>query len=151
MALSFFRFVEATQGRILVDGVDIAEIGLTDLRSRLTIIPRECSCALTEVFVSVITASDLFSWLLRGSHNPFRNTEIYVGCVRRIRGCGNRKADPCSTSTTLEGLIIWAVRGSTSSAPDSVRRGGCTDHRERRFSPPHCERKCIPQSRLTRQ
>jgi hypothetical protein len=40
LALSFFRFVEPTEGRILVDGVDISKIGLTDLRSRLTIIPR---------------------------------------------------------------------------------------------------------------
>ena len=40
MALSFFRFVEPTEGRILVDGVDISKIGLTDLRSRLTVIPR---------------------------------------------------------------------------------------------------------------
>ena len=40
LALSFFRFVEPTEGQIIIDGVDIAEIGLTDLRSRLTIIPR---------------------------------------------------------------------------------------------------------------
>jgi ABC-type multidrug transport system fused ATPase/permease subunit len=40
LALSFFRFVETTEGRILVDGVEISKIGLTDLRSRLTIIPR---------------------------------------------------------------------------------------------------------------
>lgn len=42
LALSFFRFVEATEGRILIDDVDISKIGLTDLRSRITIIPREC-------------------------------------------------------------------------------------------------------------
>ncbi|EJC97742.1 multidrug resistance-associated ABC transporter [Fomitiporia mediterranea MF3/22] len=41
LALSFFRFVEASGGRILVDGVDIAKIGLTDLRSKLTIIPQD--------------------------------------------------------------------------------------------------------------
>lgn len=41
LALSFFRFVEPIEGRILVDGLDIAKVGLTDLRSRLTIIPRE--------------------------------------------------------------------------------------------------------------
>ncbi|KAJ7823041.1 hypothetical protein B0H14DRAFT_2283027, partial [Mycena olivaceomarginata] len=38
-ALSFFSFVEATEGQIVVDGLDILKIGLTDLRSRLTIIP----------------------------------------------------------------------------------------------------------------
>lgn len=42
LALSFFRFVEASEGRILIDGIDIADIGLADLRSRLTIIPRTC-------------------------------------------------------------------------------------------------------------
>lgn len=40
LALSLFRFVEPTEGRISVDGIDITKIGLTDLRSKLTIIPR---------------------------------------------------------------------------------------------------------------
>ena len=39
--MSLFRFVEAAEGRILVDGLDIAQMGLTDLRTKLTIIPRE--------------------------------------------------------------------------------------------------------------
>ncbi|CAE6433200.1 unnamed protein product [Rhizoctonia solani] len=41
LALSFFRFVEATEGRIVIDGTDISKLGLTDLRSRLTIIPQD--------------------------------------------------------------------------------------------------------------
>ncbi|KAF7296399.1 Multidrug resistance-associated ABC transporter protein [Mycena chlorophos] len=41
LALSFFRFVEPTSGRILIDGQDITQIGLTDLRGRLTIIPQD--------------------------------------------------------------------------------------------------------------
>lgn len=41
MALSFFRFVEAAEGRIVIDGLDISKIGLTDLRSRMTIIPQD--------------------------------------------------------------------------------------------------------------
>lgn len=41
MALSFFRFMEADEGSITIDGLDIAKIGLSDLRSRLTIIPQD--------------------------------------------------------------------------------------------------------------
>lgn len=41
MALSFFRFVEADEGAIHIDGINIADIGLWDLRSRLTIIPQD--------------------------------------------------------------------------------------------------------------
>ncbi|BGP24141.1 ATP-binding cassette transporter [Rhodotorula toruloides] len=41
LAASFFRFVEAHSGAIVVDGIDISKIGLLDLRSRLTIVPQD--------------------------------------------------------------------------------------------------------------
>ncbi|KAF8205439.1 multidrug resistance-associated ABC transporter [Mycena galopus ATCC 62051] len=41
LALSFFRFVEPTEGKIVIDELDISQVGLTDLRSRLTIIPQD--------------------------------------------------------------------------------------------------------------
>lgn len=40
LALSFFRFVEPTEGSIVIDGVNICDIGTADLRSNLTIIPQ---------------------------------------------------------------------------------------------------------------
>ncbi|XP_047736318.1 ATP-binding cassette sub-family C member 3, partial [Hyalella azteca] len=41
LTLSLFRIIEAAVGQIIIDGVDIAKIGLHDLRSRLTIIPQD--------------------------------------------------------------------------------------------------------------
>lgn len=39
--LSMFRFLEARSGSISIDGVDVSEIQLHDLRSRLSIIPQD--------------------------------------------------------------------------------------------------------------
>lgn len=41
LTLSLFRIIEAAQGSIIIDGVDISKIGLRNLRSRLTIIPQD--------------------------------------------------------------------------------------------------------------
>uniref|UniRef100_A0AAR2KL59 ABC-type glutathione-S-conjugate transporter n=1 Tax=Pygocentrus nattereri TaxID=42514 RepID=A0AAR2KL59_PYGNA len=41
LALGIFRILEAAKGQIYIDRVDIAEIGLQDLRSRITIIPQD--------------------------------------------------------------------------------------------------------------
>ncbi|BGP39463.1 hypothetical protein JCM10449v2_003413 [Rhodotorula kratochvilovae] len=41
MMQACFRFVEAHEGKIVIDGIDISKIGLLDLRSRLTIVPQD--------------------------------------------------------------------------------------------------------------
>ncbi|KAF9899229.1 hypothetical protein BX616_003152, partial [Lobosporangium transversale] len=41
VTLALFRIIEAAQGSIQVDGVDISTLGLHELRSRLTIIPQD--------------------------------------------------------------------------------------------------------------
>nr|XP_057926636.1 multidrug resistance-associated protein 1 [Doryrhamphus excisus] len=41
LALGIFRILEAAKGNIFIDGVNIADIGLHDLRSRITIIPQD--------------------------------------------------------------------------------------------------------------
>jgi len=43
ICLSLFRILEATEGKILIDGIDINHIGLHRLRSKLTIIPQDPS------------------------------------------------------------------------------------------------------------
>lgn len=52
----FCRIIEAAAGQILIDGVNIAELGLHTLRSRLTIIPQDAV---------------LFSGTLRMNLDPF--------------------------------------------------------------------------------
>ncbi|KAF7343123.1 ATP-dependent bile acid permease [Mycena venus] len=71
LALSFFRFVEATEGRIVVDGLDISKIGLTDLRSRLTIIPQDP----TILSGTLRTTLDVF--------NEYQNSDIFEA-LRRV-------------------------------------------------------------------
>ena len=40
LTLSLFRLIEAAQGSIIIDGVDISYIGLHELRNRVTILPQ---------------------------------------------------------------------------------------------------------------
>lgn len=41
LILSLFRIIEATSGGIEIDGIDVSQIGLRDLRCRLSIIPQD--------------------------------------------------------------------------------------------------------------
>ncbi|KNE58867.1 hypothetical protein AMAG_04404 [Allomyces macrogynus ATCC 38327] len=41
LMMALFRIIEATSGSIVIDGIDIATVGLQDVRSRLTILPQD--------------------------------------------------------------------------------------------------------------
>ena len=41
LTLALFRIIEASGGKILIDGVDISKLGLHTLRAKLTIIPQD--------------------------------------------------------------------------------------------------------------
>src|SRR6185437_12642801 len=41
LTLALFRIIEAAEGAIFIDGVDISKLGLYDLRSRISIIPQD--------------------------------------------------------------------------------------------------------------
>ncbi|XP_070201960.1 multidrug resistance-associated protein 1-like isoform X2 [Littorina saxatilis] len=70
LALSLFRLVEAAGGSIVIDGVNIADMGLHDLRARLTILPQE---------------PVLFSGTLRMNLDPFdeyTDTQLWTALTR---------------------------------------------------------------------
>ncbi|CAJ0934689.1 unnamed protein product, partial [Mesorhabditis belari] len=56
LAIGLYRLIESTSGSLTIDGVDISQIGLHDLRENLTIIPQE---------------SVLFSGSIRFNLDPF--------------------------------------------------------------------------------
>ncbi|KAM0790888.1 hypothetical protein ACM66B_004727 [Microbotryomycetes sp. NB124-2] len=70
LGLSFFRFIEPTSGRIVIDGIDIGKLKLSELRSRLTIVAQE---------------SALFAGTLRFNLDPFdqfEDADIWDALVR---------------------------------------------------------------------
>ncbi|KAK9359938.1 P-loop containing nucleoside triphosphate hydrolase protein [Lipomyces starkeyi] len=72
IAGAFFRVLEAETGRILIDGIDIAKIGLRDLRSALAIIPQDPT---------------LFAGTIRSNLDPFdmyTDAEIFLA-LRRVK------------------------------------------------------------------
>lgn len=41
LTLALFRLIEPADGQIIIDGIDVAKIGLHELRGKLSIIPQE--------------------------------------------------------------------------------------------------------------
>ncbi|KAH8827185.1 multidrug resistance-associated ABC transporter [Flagelloscypha sp. PMI_526] len=60
LAMSLFRFVDPSNGSIYVDGLNIADIGIYDLRSRMTFIPQDAT---------------LFSGTIKDNLDPFGEHE----------------------------------------------------------------------------
>ncbi|KAN0061178.1 Transporter of the ATP-binding cassette (ABC) [Thecaphora frezii] len=56
LALCFFRFLEAEEGAIFIDGIDISKVPMKTLRQRLTVIPQD---------------AQLFSGTVRSNLDPF--------------------------------------------------------------------------------
>ncbi|KAM0753978.1 hypothetical protein T439DRAFT_342117 [Meredithblackwellia eburnea MCA 4105] len=72
LGLSFFRFIEPTSGRIVIDGLDINTLSLPELRSRLTIVAQDAA---------------LFAGTLRFNMDPFdvyEDSEIW-DALRRVQ------------------------------------------------------------------
>ncbi len=81
LALALFRGLEAEQGKILIDNVDIGLIGLQDLRESITIVPQDPT---------------LFTGTIRSNLDPFNlfTDEDIFTALRRVQLIG------AATSTT---------------------------------------------------
>ncbi len=73
LTLAIFRIIEAVEGSILIDNMDIATFGLDDIRSRITIIPQVYCCFLI-TWMSKIAAL-MFTVCMVGSSIIFRYIE----------------------------------------------------------------------------
>ncbi|SPO07647.1 related to multidrug transporter (yeast bile transporter) [Cephalotrichum gorgonifer] len=85
LTLALFRLLEAREGTIRIDGLDISEMNLHDLRSRLAIIPQD---------------PVLFSGTIRSNLDPFNNytdSELYDS-LSRVHLLDSGRSSP-TTST----------------------------------------------------
>ncbi|KAL8850990.1 MAG: hypothetical protein Q9221_004073 [Calogaya cf. arnoldii] len=93
LTLALFRFLEAREGRIVIDGIDISKMKLHDLRSRLAIIPQD---------------PVLFSGTVRSNLDAFDehgDAELYDALerVHLIRGTGNvSRAESASAAAVAD-------------------------------------------------
>ncbi|KAF8178248.1 multidrug resistance-associated ABC transporter [Pholiota molesta] len=109
LALSFFRFVEATQGRILVDGIDTSKIGLTDLRSRLTIIPQDP----TILSGTLRSTLDVF--------DEYQDAEIYEA-LRRVHLIPSEDT-PVEAADTVNANVFRDLDSKVSEGGDNFSTG----------------------------
>ena len=54
LALALFRIIEAASGHISIDGIRISDLGLHDLRTKLTIIPQVSVCIAIKYQIQLI-------------------------------------------------------------------------------------------------
>ncbi|KAJ2025899.1 hypothetical protein IWW57_003219, partial [Coemansia sp. S610] len=88
MSLAFLRFIEAAQGRILLDNVDISKIGLEELRRNVTIIPQD---------------PVLFNGTIRFNLDPFSEypNELVLDALKRAHLVRERGSQTTSTATSI--------------------------------------------------
>ncbi|KAK7205781.1 P-loop containing nucleoside triphosphate hydrolase protein [Myxozyma melibiosi] len=89
IATAFFRFLEADEGKIVIDGIDISTIGLHDLREALAIIPQDPT---------------LFSGTVRSNLDPFDqySDSALFEALRRVHLIDSSSDRTASSSATTE-------------------------------------------------
>ncbi|KAJ3514526.1 hypothetical protein NLJ89_g2331 [Agrocybe chaxingu] len=110
VGLSLMRFVEAREGRVLIDGVDISHIGLTDLRRRLTIVPQD------PVLLSgtLRTTLDIFG--------EYDDADIY-DALRRVNLIGPHETHVFSGPSSRDNSVFANLDGPVSESGDNFSTG----------------------------
>ncbi|TFK62437.1 hypothetical protein BDN72DRAFT_741737, partial [Pluteus cervinus] len=102
LAMSILRFVDPIEGKIVIDGIDISNIGLYDLRSRLTFIPQDAT---------------LFSGTLKENLDPFddHSEEDCLDILRRVH---------MINQNTQASRVTSRIHSPSSSRPPSRAESG---------------------------
>ena len=106
LALALFRGLEAEDGKIVIDDIDIGLIGLQDLREAITIVPQDPT---------------LFTGTVRSNLDPFdlfTDEEIFA-TLRRVQLIGAPSSEIASSSATPVIPDIVTPSGSSQSEDDS--------------------------------
>ncbi|KAJ3229623.1 hypothetical protein HDU81_005220 [Chytriomyces hyalinus] len=105
LSLSLFRIVEATQGTICIDGLDIATLGLFDLRSRMTMIPQD---------------PVLFAGTIRSNLDPFNlyDDAAVWSCLKDVRFFESMQSKGLPPSSSVETI------GASDAGEDDARDRG---------------------------
>ncbi|KAL4781233.1 P-loop containing nucleoside triphosphate hydrolase protein [Aspergillus varians] len=118
LTLALFRFLEARHGRILIDGLDISQLKLQELRSRLAIIPQD---------------PVLFSGTIRSNLDPFNehsDLELYNALERvhllRFEDTSTLASGPSSPSTRSPRSRFSPSRSTSASASIDLLSGSGT-------------------------
>ncbi|KAL8824526.1 MAG: hypothetical protein Q9191_004997 [Dirinaria sp. TL-2023a] len=111
LTLALFRGLEADEGKIIIDGVDIASIGLQDLREAITIVPQDPT---------------LFTGTIRSNLDPFGlfTDEEVLAILRQVQ-----LIDAPGSTVPLVPTTPPATTAATATAPDTPPTSEDTDDR----------------------
>jgi ABC-type multidrug transport system fused ATPase/permease subunit len=109
LALSLFRFVEPMSGSIKIDDLDITRVGLTQLRSRIAIIPQDPT---------------ILSGTLRSTLDPFPKYDdlSIFEALRKVRLLKSRD-DPVSQEESRNRNLFVSLDTDVSEGGDNFSQG----------------------------